>query len=601
MQYPTTRKLESIFYNSINDPQISEDQKKVEQQISHFVTTRQNNTSFQTDPQQLKLALDEFEAIRAGDISKAEAYFRFKSAQNMEDNQIKAKLNIINNRKKQLISQLQFFELAIAKITSEYQGQMLQAKILQPYKHYLEQIFQSAKYNLSEKEENILLHLNKTSYENWVNMIEQFFSKEEVITHTDSHHTERKNFQELFSLLENNNPDIRDESAQHINDIISKHLDSCEQEINSVLEYKKQIDQIRKYPQVDTARHLADDIESQTVHTLIHTVQQHFSTAQRLYKLKAQLLHKDKLAYHERNIHIWEITTQYSYEQAISYVQEAFYKLDPEFEKIFKDFLTQWRIDVFPHKWKMWWAFNYPFCHKYPSLIMLNYSNTISDIKTLAHEVGHGIHSELSQQNQNSLQYRYGMAVAEVASTFMEDFALEEIIRNASEEEQLTLLIDSISTDISTIHRQSACYLFELDIHKEYRKTWYLSHKDIWTLFQKNMQAYMWDYVNQDPWSQNRRSYRSHIRNFFYVYSYASGLLISKALQSKVKQNPQFIQTIKKDFLSVWSSQSPKEIFKNMGIDINDQTFWKQWLQEIENKLQKAEKLAQKLWKIAIK
>jgi len=102
---------------------------------------------------------------------------------------------------------------------------------------------------------------------------------------------------------------------------------------------------------------------------------------------------------------------------------------------------------------------------------MLNYSNTISDIKTLAHEVGHGIHSELSQQNQNSLQYRYGMAVAEVASTFMEDFALEEIIRNASEEEQLTLLIDSISTDISTIHRQSACYLFELDIHKEYRKT----------------------------------------------------------------------------------------------------------------------------------
>ncbi|NOZ44330.1 MAG: M3 family oligoendopeptidase [bacterium] len=92
--------------------------------------------------------------------------------------------------------------------------------------------------------------------------------------------------------------------------------------------------------------------------------------------------------------------------------------------------------------------------------------------------------------------------------------------------------------------------------------------------------------------------YRSHIRNFFYVYSYASGLLISKALQKKVKENPQFIQTIKNKFLKLGGSKSPQEIFLDMGIDINQTQFRESGLQEIQNNLNKAQKLARKLKKI---
>lgn len=91
--------------------------------------------------------------------------------------------------------------------------------------------------------------------------------------------------------------------------------------------------------------------------------------------------------------------------------------------------------------------------------------------------------------------------------------------------------------------------------------------------------------------------YWSHIRNFFYVYSYASGLLISKALQAKVRQDKAFVKNVKL-FLSAGISQSPKDIFADMGVDITDKQFWTQGLDEIEELLNQTEKLAKKLGKI---
>ena len=107
----------------------------------------------------------------------------------------------------------------------------------------------------------------------------------------------------------------------------------------------------------------------------------------------------------------------------------------------------------------------------------------------------------------------------------------------------------------------------------------------------------MGDYVEQSPGSQNWWTYVEHFRYFFYVYSYASGLLISKSLQATVKNDSKFIFKVKK-FLSAGSSDSPKNIFRKLGIDITDKKFWEKGLSEVENLLNETEKLAKKLRKI---
>jgi len=155
-----------------------------------------------------------------------------------------------------------------------------------------------------------------------------------------------------------------------------------------------------------------------------------------------------------------------------------------------------------------------------------------------------------------------------------------------------------LNDDVTTIFRQVACYRFEQALHTSFREKGYLSKDDIGSLFIQNMSAYMGPAVQQSSGSNNWWVYWSHIREFFYVYSYASGLLISKALQHKVKDNPGFIEHVK-EFLSAGTSASPRMIFKNMGIDIADNKFWDDGLKEIENLLNETEALANKLGKIS--
>jgi oligoendopeptidase F len=111
------------------------------------------------------------------------------------------------------------------------------------------------------------------------------------------------------------------------------------------------------------------------------------------------------------------------------------------------------------------------------------------------------------------------------------------------------------------------------------------------------MAAYMGPAVEQSPGSENWWVYWNHIRYFFYVYSYASGLLISKSLQNAVKKEPDFIVKVK-EFLSAGLSDSPKSIFSGLGVDIADRTFWNRGLDEVENLLNETTQLAAKLGKI---
>jgi oligoendopeptidase F len=179
----------------------------------------------------------------------------------------------------------------------------------------------------------------------------------------------------------------------------------------------------------------------------------------------------------------------------------------------------------------------------------------------------------------------------------MEDFVLDEIMHASDDALRLSIMMQKLNDDVSSIFRQVACYCFEQELHRAFRKKGYLSKEEIGKLFRRHMAAYMGNDVLQSEGSENWWVYWNHIRYFFYVYSYASGLLISKSLQNSVKQDPVFIHQVK-EFLSAGLSDSPKNIFGRLGIDISDKRFWDKGLDEVENLLDETEQLAKKLGKI---
>jgi oligoendopeptidase F len=234
---------------------------------------------------------------------------------------------------------------------------------------------------------------------------------------------------------------------------------------------------------------------------------------------------------------------------------------------------------VYAKQGKSGGAFCITIAKNLPTYILLNFNEKLNDVLTIAHESGHAIHSEFSKE-QNSLNSGYPTSLAEVASTFFEDFVLEEILKGANKELKFAILAEKINSDISSIFRQVAFYNFEKELHTKFKEKGYLSKEYISDLFCKHMKSYLGEYVDEDESMRNGWIYVNHFRRFFYVYSYASGLLISKALQNMVKEDRKNIKLVK-EFLSSGSTKSPKELFLGMDIDITKKEIWETGLKNI--------------------
>jgi oligoendopeptidase F len=221
-----------------------------------------------------------------------------------------------------------------------------------------------------------------------------------------------------------------------------------------------------------------------------------------------------KLRYHDRNVEYGEVAKQYAFRQSVGLVHTVLKKLDTEFAAIFAGFINNGQIDAYPKKGKDSGAFCIHHLITQPTYILLNHTGKLHDVLTLAHELGHGINNELIKKKQHSLDFGSPTATAEVASTFMEDFVLDEIIGQADDELRLAIMMQKLNDDVSSIFRQVACYRFEQELHNEFRAKGYLSKEEIGTLFQKHMASYMGPAVEQSPGSENWWVYWNHIRYF---------------------------------------------------------------------------------------
>lgn len=594
----TTWDLTPLFASD-NDPLMEKKRKRVEKQSYAFINAWKDRSDYLEDPVVLRQALDQYESWkgRCGTDGDEGYYFWLRTQQDQNDPKLKAQFNQVEAFSKKIENDSQFFYLRIARIKPEQQQKFLEHPSLQRYRHFLERVFAESRFHLSEPEEKILNLKASTSYANWTKMTSGFLSKEERVILTGDGTRKTRSFSEIVGLMNNEQKPVRDAAAAAFNDILQKHVEVAEAELNSVLQNKKIDDELRGTARPDQLRHLSDDIESEVVDTLIDSVSGRFTISARYYALKAKLLKVKKLKYHERNVEYGEVAKKYPFRAAASLVSAVMNKLDPQFGRIFSGFLEHGQIDALPKKGKDSGAFCIHHLMTQPTYILLNHTGTLHDVLTIAHELGHGINNELIREKQHALDFGTPTSTAEVASTFMEDFVLDEILHAADDELRLAIMMQKLNDDVSSIFRQVACYRFEQELHQEYRKRGYLSKEEIGALFSRHMEAYMGPAVEQSPGAANWWVYWSHIRYFFYVYSYASGLLISKSLQAGVKNDPAYINKVK-SFLAAGLSDSPKNIFLKLGVDIADKRFWDRGLDQVEQLLNETETLAKKMGKI---
>lgn len=570
-----------LLYKSVNDPQIDDDIKLSVDCVNKFVAKWKNNKEYLKDSNALLEAIKDYESLSEhyGCCTKPMYYFSLLSYLDQTDTDIKARLNKIDNISTRLTNDLQFFFLNISKVSKKQQKLFLQSPILSDYKHLLECLFASSKYLLSDKEERIFNLVENCSFSNWVDMVSTLLDKQKFIVIDDNRNDVEITYNEISKFLDSRNKDVRDFASVQFNKVNSRYLEVAEFEMNSVLENKRVSDDCRGVSRPDLPRHLADDIDTSVVDSLVNVVSSNFDISKRYYEYKAKRLGLDNMFYYERNVPLGNIDLEFSYDESRKIVDDTFAKLDSEFYDIIKGFENNGQYDVFPKVGKVGGAFCTSVGRLLPTYILLNHVNKVDDVLTIAHESGHGVHTELSKR-QSELNCGYPTSLAEVASTFFEDFALDEVIGRCSDDVKKSLYVNKMERIISTIFRQVAFYNFELELHSSFRERGYLDKDFICDLFVKHMKSYLGDSVVVDDSMRFGWVYVSHFRDFFYVYSYASGLLISKCLQEMVKSDISNVEKVKY-VLSAGSIKSPKDLFMDIGIDIAEKDFWQNGIDNI--------------------
>lgn len=579
----TTWNLE-LLYSGHDDPQIEADVRAVERAYSAFDKKYRGRIDYLEDEDKLLDALTDFELIFTKlPLTKPLSYFDYCRDLDSRDSIARAKATALFERFAKNEHKIVFFELALAKVPEEQQKEFLKSKKLAHFRYYLKMHFERAKHDLSEAEEGILGLMRIPAYKQWIMSTEKLLNKQTV-----DFQGMRIPVSEALQRIHDMPISLRRELHEKTMGVLESISDAAESEVNAIITDKKITDELRGYSEPYDQTILRYQNDRRSVMALVDAVTKNFHISHRFFELKAKILGLSKLEYSDRAIGIGENVKEISFDEAVAILRDVFGSADTRYLEIFDSYLENGQIDVYPRVGKTGGAY----CShnlNAPTFILLNYTKTMDQVMTLAHEMGHAIHTELSK-SRAAIYQNYSFATAEVASTLFESFAFDAMFEKLSKEEKIIALHKRINDDIQLIFRQIACFNFEVDLHALIRARGELSKEDIRALLNKHMGAYMGPIAEMKDVDGNFFVCWGHIRKFFYVYTYAFGQLVSKALYVKYKEDKSYIKKIN-TFLSAGGSDSPENIFKSIGIDVTTEDFWQNGLWAIDKDIDKLERL----------
>ncbi len=582
--YKTEWDLKKHFYTSVSDPRIEADMQKGDRAAEAFAAKYRKDKTWLKEPKALAKALSAYEQLELEGSPAPMLYASYRKELDANDKQAEALMNTLDERYTKRGNLLMFFALELGKVPAAVQKRFLKAPELAEYHYMLTKLFENAKHDLSESEEKILSLMGDVSHGRWVQAVENIVNTAEV-----PFGGKRIPVPEASEMLRTLPKAKRHALHKALMQTLRSVSPMAESEMNAIIARKKITDELRGFAEPFDATILGYENERASVLAMVEAVTERFDIAQRFYKTKAKLMGEKKLTYADRAAPIGTLKKKIPFAEAAKMVREAFAALHPRYAEIFDRLLENSQTDVYPKKGKSGGAF----CSGVvgmPTMVFLNHVDDAHSLMTLAHEMGHAIHFERSKQ-QRPLYQDFTTSVAETASTFFEQVAFDALTATLSEKERLIALHDHVQDDVATISRQIAFFNFERDLHTAVRAKGLVPKEEIAKLMNTHMASYLGSAVALVEDDGYFFVYVSHIRRFFYVYSYAYGKLISRALYERVKQDPSYIEKVDA-FLSAGGSASPEDIFAACGLDVRSPAFFKEGLAGIERDLAALERAA---------
>lgn len=572
----------SDLYSSSDSHQFTEDSAWSEKEASEICAEFRGTIKNITAPELLDLItrIEQLES-RIGRLSTY-AFLHFTTqVGNEEAGALYQKVHELANR---CGKEIVFFELEWNKLNRDQVQALLQEPSLAHFRHYLQAMRRYRPHQLLEVEEKLLIEQKTVGRKSWTTLFEKVIGN---LRFGKQGRTE----EEVLSDLYHEDRSVRKQAASEMTAGLKSQGHILTHIYNTLAADKMITDRLRSHQSWIGSMNLDNQISDDTVNTLIKAVTKRYDIVNRYYRLKASLLKLDTLHDYDRYAPLPGLpTSTISWQHCQEMVLNSFGEFSEPIKNIAQQFFSKSWIHAPIQQGKRGGAFAHPCVPEVHPYVMVNYTGTLRDVSTVAHELGHGVHQVLAARN-GYLNSDTPLVLAETASVFAEFLVFKTQVQLLDNPlEKRAFICQKLESVFATVFRQVAMNRFENLMHEGRRSQGELSSEQLSTFWMQTQQDMFGDSVTL---REDYRIWWSYIPHFLstpgYVYSYAFGELLVLALYGIYQQEGVSFTEKYLELLSAGGSASPYDLLKPFAIDLNDPSFWQQGLTVIDSMLAEVE------------
>ena len=573
------------------DPKSQEFQNQIqelEKQAKRF-----EKTKIKLDPKmsskKFTNILKELEEI-SEKMSKLGGYASLSYSANTQSDEATSLLTRMSKLGSQISNMVLFFDLWWkTKIDNKNAKRLMQDS--GELSHYLSHKRLFAKYSLSEPEEKIINTLDVTGISALVKIYDKITNAYEYKMKIGNKNRIMTR-EELTNYVRSTDPKIRERAYKTI---LNKYIENKgvigEIYQNIVLNWKDEGIELRGYQSPISMRNIGNDVDDKTIESLLSVCRKNSQVFQKFFVQKAKMLKMKKLRrydlYAPSAANIKE--KNYQYNKSVKLVFESLGRFSDTLEEYARKVFNENHIDSSIRQGKRDGAFCSTLTPKITPYVLVNFTGKSRDVFTLAHELGHAVHSQAAQ-DRSILVQDAPLPLAETASTFSELLLYDNISSKITSDEKKIMLSEKIDDLYATILRQSFFTIFEIDAHEQIGNG--TTVDEISKTYLQNLKEQFGTSVElskdfEIEWSCIPHFYHTP----FYCYAYSFGNLLALSLFQRYKKEGKDFAPAYISILAAGGSEKPEKLLSEYGFDIRSPKFWQEGFDYVNEQVNTLAKL----------
>ena len=445
---------------------------------------------------------------------------------------------------------------------------------LEDYRFSIENIYRFKNHTLDEEKEKMLSNLSKclsNPEETYEALTDSDFEYDYI---TDEKGNKVKFNESNYSLfIKSKDRSVRKRAFEMLHNKYKKYIRTITSTYKGEVENNVVLAKIRNYDSAISASLYSDNVPVDIYDNLIKVVNDNMNVLYDYYDLKKKILSLDRLHMYDTYVEIInKIDKKYSFDEAKEIVIDALSVLGDKYVKNLKKAFDEKWIDIYHSKGKRSGAYSSGNFDVNP-YVLLNFEGTLNDVSTLAHELGHSMHTYLSCKN-NPYQYSsYEIFVAEVASTVNELLLANYMLKNSkNKDEKLAIINHILDLYKATLYRQTMFAEFEKETHKLREKGEVLTSELLSNTYYNLVKKYFGPNVLCDDLIRYEWARIPHFYYNFYVYKYATGISAASYIVDGILNNKEGALENYINFLKTGGSMYPLDELKIAGVNLNSKS-----------------------------